>query len=48
MKEAFDLVQVRGALRSRIPAKPVKAVYVSRSHRNLWVLDKRTAARPTR
>ena len=40
LKEAFDLVQVRGALRSRIPTKPVKAVYVSRSHRNLWVLDK--------
>ena len=40
LKEAFDLVQVRGALRSRIATKPVKAVYVSRSHRNLWVLDK--------
>ena len=26
MKEAFDLVQVRGALRSRIEAKPVKAM----------------------
>ena len=40
LKEAFDLVPVRGALRAQIPSEPVRAVYVARRHRNLWVLDK--------
>jgi cellulose synthase/poly-beta-1,6-N-acetylglucosamine synthase-like glycosyltransferase len=40
LQEAFDLVPVREALRSRIPAKPLRGAYVSRRHRNLWVLDK--------
>jgi len=40
MQEAFDLVPVREALRSRIPAKPLHGAYVSSRHRNLWVLDK--------
>ena len=40
LQEAFDLVPVREALRSRIPAKPLHGAYVSRHHRNLWVLDK--------
>jgi hypothetical protein len=40
LQEAFDLVPVREALRSRIPAKPLQGAYVSRRHRNLWVIDK--------
>jgi cellulose synthase/poly-beta-1,6-N-acetylglucosamine synthase-like glycosyltransferase len=40
LHEAFDLVPVREALRSRIPAKPLRGAYVSRRDRNLWVLDK--------
>src|SRR3954462_6960031 len=40
LQEAFDLVPVREALRSRIPAKPLRGAYVSRRHRNLWVIDK--------
>jgi cellulose synthase/poly-beta-1,6-N-acetylglucosamine synthase-like glycosyltransferase len=40
LQEAFDLVQVRLALRTRIPSTPIRAAYVSRRRRNLWVLDK--------
>jgi cellulose synthase/poly-beta-1,6-N-acetylglucosamine synthase-like glycosyltransferase len=40
LREAFDLVPVREALRSRIPAQPVRGAYVSLRRRNLWVLDK--------
>jgi cellulose synthase/poly-beta-1,6-N-acetylglucosamine synthase-like glycosyltransferase len=40
LREAFDLVPVREALRSRIPATPLRGAYVSRRRRNLWVLDK--------
>jgi cellulose synthase/poly-beta-1,6-N-acetylglucosamine synthase-like glycosyltransferase len=40
LREAFDLVPVREALRSRIPAEPLRGAYVSRRDRNLWVLDK--------
>jgi cellulose synthase/poly-beta-1,6-N-acetylglucosamine synthase-like glycosyltransferase len=40
LREAFDLTPVREALRTRIATKPVRATYVSRSHPNLWVLDK--------
>ncbi|HEX5617043.1 MAG TPA: glycosyltransferase [Solirubrobacteraceae bacterium] len=40
LREAFDLVPVREALRSRIPSTPIQAAYVSRRRRNLWVLDK--------
>jgi cellulose synthase/poly-beta-1,6-N-acetylglucosamine synthase-like glycosyltransferase len=40
MREAFDLVPVRVALRTRIPTAPVQAAFVSRTHPNLWVLDK--------
>src|SRR3954466_11815770 len=40
LQEAFDLVPVREALRSRIPAKPLQGAYVSRRHRNPWVIDK--------
>jgi cellulose synthase/poly-beta-1,6-N-acetylglucosamine synthase-like glycosyltransferase len=40
LKEAFDLVPVREALRTRIATAPVRATYVSRRRPNLWVLDK--------
>ena len=40
LREAFDLVPVRQAMRTRIATAPVRAAYVSRSHRNLRVLDK--------
>jgi cellulose synthase/poly-beta-1,6-N-acetylglucosamine synthase-like glycosyltransferase len=40
LREAFDLVPVREALRTRIATSPVRAAYVSRSHPNLWVVDK--------
>jgi cellulose synthase/poly-beta-1,6-N-acetylglucosamine synthase-like glycosyltransferase len=38
--EAYDLAPVRKALRSGIECAPVRATYVSRRHRNLWVVDK--------
>ena len=38
--EAFDLVPVRRALRGAIPTAPVRAVYGSRRHHELWVIDK--------
>jgi cellulose synthase/poly-beta-1,6-N-acetylglucosamine synthase-like glycosyltransferase len=37
---AFDLVPVRRALRGAIPTAPVRAVYGSRRHHELWVIDK--------
>jgi cellulose synthase/poly-beta-1,6-N-acetylglucosamine synthase-like glycosyltransferase len=40
MCRAFDLVPVREALRTRIATAPVRAAFVSRTHANLWVLDK--------
>jgi cellulose synthase/poly-beta-1,6-N-acetylglucosamine synthase-like glycosyltransferase len=40
LREAFELVPVREALRTLIPTAPVCASYVSRIHPNLWVLDK--------
>jgi cellulose synthase/poly-beta-1,6-N-acetylglucosamine synthase-like glycosyltransferase len=40
LREAFELVPVREALRTRIATAPVRAAFVSRRHPNLWVLDK--------
>ena len=40
LQEAFDLVPVRQALRTRIAAAPIRAAFVSRTHPNLCVLDK--------
>ena len=36
----FDLVPVRKALRVLLPTAPIRGAYVSRRHRNLWVVDK--------
>jgi cellulose synthase/poly-beta-1,6-N-acetylglucosamine synthase-like glycosyltransferase len=40
LREAFDLVPVRKALRVVVPTAPIRGVYVSRRHRHLWVVDK--------
>ena len=40
LREAFDLVPVRKALRTAIPTAPVRATYVSRTHASLCVIDK--------
>src|SRR5262249_30811562 len=40
LRAAFDLAPVRKALRTQIATAPVRASYVSRTHPNLWVLDK--------
>ncbi len=40
LKEEFDLVPVRKALRFLLPTAPIRGAYVSRRHRNLWVIDK--------
>lgn len=40
LREAFELVPVREALRTRIATAPVRGAFVSRTHRNLWVIDK--------
>ncbi len=40
LKAAFDLVPVRKALREGIATKPVRAVYASRKHPELVVVDK--------
>lgn len=40
LRDAFDLVPVRKALRLLIPTAAIRGVYVSRRHRNLWVVDK--------
>ena len=38
--EAFDLARVRKALRTTVPTAPVRATYASRSHPELWVVEK--------
>lgn len=40
LRASFDLVPVRKALRQEIPTAPIRAAYVSRRQRNLWVVDK--------
>jgi cellulose synthase/poly-beta-1,6-N-acetylglucosamine synthase-like glycosyltransferase len=45
LREAFDLVPVRKALRGTIPIARLRGTYVSRSHPNLWVLDKENGGR---
>jgi cellulose synthase/poly-beta-1,6-N-acetylglucosamine synthase-like glycosyltransferase len=40
LREAFELVPVREALRTRIATAPVRGAFVSRMHPNLWVVDK--------
>ena len=40
LRDAFELVPVREALRTRVAAAPIHATYISRRHRNLWVIDK--------
>jgi cellulose synthase/poly-beta-1,6-N-acetylglucosamine synthase-like glycosyltransferase len=40
LRGAFELVPVRQALRTRIATATVRAAFVSRTHPNLWVLDK--------
>ena len=40
LREEFELVPVRVALRTLIATAPVRAAFVSRIHPNLWVLDK--------
>lgn len=40
LREAFALVPVREALRTRIATAHVRGAFVSRTHPNLWVLDK--------
>jgi cellulose synthase/poly-beta-1,6-N-acetylglucosamine synthase-like glycosyltransferase len=40
LREAFDLVPVRKALRVLLPTAPIRGVYVSRRHHHLWVVDK--------
>ncbi|MHB1865584.1 MAG: glycosyltransferase family 2 protein [Candidatus Saccharimonadales bacterium] len=45
LREAFDLVPVRKALRDTLPTAPVRAVYISRRRPELWVLDKENAGK---
>ena len=40
LQDAFELVPVRKALRVLLPTARIRGVYVSRRHRNLWVVDK--------
>ena len=40
LQAAFDLVPVRKALRQEIPTAAIRAAYVSRRDRRLWVIDK--------
>ena len=40
LREAFELVPVRKALRSTVPTAGVTATYASRRHPELWVIDK--------
>jgi cellulose synthase/poly-beta-1,6-N-acetylglucosamine synthase-like glycosyltransferase len=40
LKETFELVSIRKALRASVPCAPVRGAYVSRRYRNLLVLDK--------
>jgi cellulose synthase/poly-beta-1,6-N-acetylglucosamine synthase-like glycosyltransferase len=45
LEQAFDLAPVRMALRDGIPTAPVRGTYVSRTHRDLLVLDKENGGR---
>jgi cellulose synthase/poly-beta-1,6-N-acetylglucosamine synthase-like glycosyltransferase len=45
LDEAFDLAPVRKALRGQIPTAPIRAVYVSRRHPSLIVVDKENGGR---
>jgi len=45
LREAFDLVPVRKALRDTLPTAPVSAIYISRRRPELWVLDKENAGK---
>jgi cellulose synthase/poly-beta-1,6-N-acetylglucosamine synthase-like glycosyltransferase len=40
LREAFDLVPARRALRFAIPTKRVRSTFVSRRHHHLWLVDK--------
>jgi cellulose synthase/poly-beta-1,6-N-acetylglucosamine synthase-like glycosyltransferase len=40
LRDAFDLVPVRKALRTLLPTAAIRGAYVSRRHRGLWVIDK--------
>jgi cellulose synthase/poly-beta-1,6-N-acetylglucosamine synthase-like glycosyltransferase len=40
LRTAFGLVPARRAIRDSIATKPVRGTYVSRSHENLWLIDK--------
>ena len=40
LTEAFELVPVRKALRAAVRTQPVRCVYASRRHPELWVVDK--------
>lgn len=45
LREAFELVPVRKALRSTVPTAGVRAAYASRRHPELWVLDKQNGGK---
>ena len=40
LRDAFDLVPVRKAIRDTIPTAAIRATYASRRHPELWVIDK--------
>ncbi|MHB8696001.1 MAG: glycosyltransferase family 2 protein [Solirubrobacteraceae bacterium] len=40
LDDAFELAPVRKALRTEVQTAPVRSTYISRRHRNLWVIDK--------
>jgi cellulose synthase/poly-beta-1,6-N-acetylglucosamine synthase-like glycosyltransferase len=40
LKDAFDLVPVRKALRGTLATAPIRASYASRKHHEVWVIDK--------
>jgi cellulose synthase/poly-beta-1,6-N-acetylglucosamine synthase-like glycosyltransferase len=40
LREAFALVPVREALRTQIATAPLRGAFVSRTHPNLWLVDK--------
>jgi cellulose synthase/poly-beta-1,6-N-acetylglucosamine synthase-like glycosyltransferase len=43
--EAFDLVKIRMAVRDFVGSAPIRAIYGSRRHRNLLVVDKENGGR---
>jgi cellulose synthase/poly-beta-1,6-N-acetylglucosamine synthase-like glycosyltransferase len=45
LREAFDLVPARKALRTTIPTAPIRGTYASRTYPNLWVLDKENGSK---